>query len=381
MKVIAKTLLELGHAVISACPDPQEMSIWMNSHCLQAANHFESVALHEPKISQPFIRRLQAKAMTLARWQQAARCVQERNAQTGKAPDFIFFPWLDSYLGLPPAIVDRIFPYRWSGLYFQPRYSLLPKKWQWLRRGMVNPISVLSSTGCRMVAIQDETVASLLEHRLGKPIVTFPDFTDESYPDMSFELIPQILSKAAGRKIIGLLGSLERRKGMLTLLDVTQQMGNDWFFVFAGKLAETTFTREELARIQEVVQADPDNCLFHLTRIPTEQQFNAVVQICDVLYAAYENFQTSSNLLTKAALFEKPIIASDDYCIGERVRNYQLGYTVKESDVMGCVLILQRLHRESLRGCLSIKPDFEGYRQKHSLAQLRTALQTSLQFL
>ena len=118
-----------------------------------------------------------------------------------------------------------------------------------------------------------------------------------------------------------------------------------------------------------------------MTRIPTEQQFNAVVQICDVLYAAYENFQTSSNLLTKAALFEKPIIASDDYCIGERVRNYQLGYTVKESDVMGCVLILQRLHQESSRGCLSIKPDFEGYRQKHSLAQLRTALQTSLQFL
>ncbi len=381
MKVIAKTLLELGHAVISACPDPQEMHLWINSHDLLGGNQFEAIVLHEPKMGKLLNHRLQSIAMTLARWRQAAQCIQDRKTQAGRAPDLVFFPCLDSYLGLTPAIVDRIFPHQWSGLFFQPRYALLPKKLPWLRRGILNPISALNSTGCRIIAIQDETIATDLEHRLGKPVVIFPDFTDESCPDMSFDLIKKILSKAAGRKIIGLLGSLERRKGMLTLLEVTQQIGNDWFFVFAGKLAEPTFTRAELDRIQEVVQANPDNCLFYFAQISTEAQFNAVVETCDVLYAVYENFQTSSNLLTKAAVFKKTMLTSDHYCIGERVQKYQLGYTVKESDVMGCVLILQRMHEEFRRGCLSIKPDFDGYRQQHSNRQLRAALETSLQFI
>jgi len=51
----------------------------------------------------------------------------------------------------------------------------------------------------------------------------FPDFTDESLPDFSFPIMKQIQDKAAGRKIIGLLGSLDKRKGFLTLLEVSQK--------------------------------------------------------------------------------------------------------------------------------------------------------------
>ncbi|MDB9425757.1 glycosyltransferase family 1 protein [Microcystis aeruginosa CS-564/01] len=300
----------------------------------------------------------------------------------GKIPDLTFFAWLDSYLGpyLTASISDHIFSYPWSGLYFQPplRKTL---KYQRIRRGILDPLAVLKSKQCLGVAVLDEGIADKLQQKLNKPVVIFPDFTDESPPDMSFEIAQKIRAKAAGRKIIGLLGSLDRRKGTLTLLEVSRQVSDRWFFVFAGKLAESAFTAAELAKIGEIVKANPDNCFFHLTRIPTEAQFNAIIQICDLLYAAYENFFPSVNVLTKAAIFEKPVIASKNYCMGERVEKFNLGYGIEEGSVCQCVSILERFHEELSTGNLSIQPDFEGYRHLHSIEQLRYAFQKILEFV
>ena len=380
LKFFAKTLLELGHEVISLCPEPEEMNLWIANHCPELANNFHSFELHEPSPSQFSSRRLQARAMAVARWQRAAQSIQEISSKLGKAPDITFFAWLDTYLGLIPAITDTIFPYPWSGLYFQPplRKTL---KYQQLRRGILNPLAVLKSKQCLGVAVLDEGIADKLQQKLNKPVVVLTDITDESPPDMDFEIVKKIRAKAAGRKIIGLLGSLDRRKGTLTLLEVSRQVSDRWFFVFAGKLAEPAFTAAELAKIGEIVKANPENCFFHLTRIPTEAQFNAIIQICDLLYAAYENFPYSSNILTKAAIFEKPVIASKNYCMGERVEKFNLGYGIEGGSVCQCVSILERFHEELSTGNLSIQPDFEGYRHRHSIEQLSSAFQKILEFV
>lgn len=381
LKFFAKTLLELGHEVISLCPEPEEMNLWIANHCPELANNFHSFELHEPSPSQFSSRRLQGRAMAVARWQRAAQSIQEISSKLGKAPDITFFAWLDTYLGLIPAITDTIFPYPWSGLYFQPGYLRIPPKFEWMRHGILNPLSVLKSSHCPVVAVLDEGIADKLQQKLNKPVVIFPDFTDESPPDMSFEIAQKIRAKAAGRKIIGLLGSLDRRKGTLTLLEVSRQASDRWFFVFAGKLAEPAFTAAELAKIGEIVKANPDNCFFHLTRIPTEAQFNAIIQICDLLYAAYENFFPSVNVLIKAAVFEKPVIASKNYCMGERVEKFNLGYGIEGGSVSQCVSILERFHEELSTGSLSIQPDFEGYRHRHSIEQLSSAFQKILEFV
>jgi glycosyltransferase involved in cell wall biosynthesis len=381
LKFFAKTLLELGHEVISLCPEPEEMNLWIASHCPELQPRFHSFELHEPATRPIPIRRLQAKAMAVARWQRVAQSIQEISSKLGKAPDITFFAWLDTYLGLIPAITDTIFPYPWSGLYFQPGYLRIPPKLQWMRHGILNPLSVLKSSHCPVVAVLDEGIADKLQQKLNKPVVTFPDITDESAPDINFEIAQKIRAKAAGRKIIGLLGSLDKRKGTLTLLEVSQQVSDRWFFVFAGRLPEPAFTAAELAKIEEIVKANPDNCFFYWNSIPDGSGFNAVVQVCDVLYAAYENFPYSSNILTKAAIFEKPVIASKNYCMGERVEKFNLGYGIEGGSVSQCVSILERLHEELSTGNLSIQPDFEGYRRLHSIEQLRAAFQKILEFV
>ncbi|NCR13669.1 MAG: glycosyltransferase family 4 protein [Microcystis aeruginosa LL13-03] len=381
LKFFAKTLLELGHEVISLCPEPEEMNLWIASHCPELQPRFHSFELHEPATRPIPIRRLQSRATAVARWQRVAQSIQEISSKRGKAPDITFFAWLDTYLGLIPAITDTIFPYPWSGLYFQPGYLRIPPKLQWMRHGILNPLSVLKSSHCPVVAVLDEGIADKLQQKLNKPVVAFPDFTDESPPDMDFEIVKKIRAKAAHRKIVGLLGSLDKRKGTLTLLEVSQQASDRWFFVFAGRLAEPAFTAAELAKIGEIVKANPENCFFHLTRIPTEAQFNAIIQICDLLYAAYENFFPSVNVLIKAAIFEKPVIASKNYCMGERVEKFNLGYGIEGGSVSQCVSILEQLHEELSTGHLSIQPDFEGYRQLHSNEQLRAVFQKVLEFV
>jgi hypothetical protein len=381
LKFFAKTLLELGHEVISLCPEPEEMNLWIASHCPELQPRFHSFELHEPATRPIPIRRLQSRATAVARWQRVAQSIQEISSKRGKAPDITFFAWLDTYLGLIPAITDTIFPYPWSGLYFQPGYLRIPPKLQWMRHGILNPLSVLKSSHCPVVAVLDEGIADKLQQKLNKPVVAFPDFTDESPPDMDFEIVKKIRAKAAHRKIVGLLGSLDKRKGTLTLLEVSQQASDRWFFVFAGRLAEPAFTAAELAKIGEIVKANPENCFFHLTRIPTEAQFNAIIQICDLLYAAYENFFPSVNVLIKAAIFEKPVIASKNYCMGERVQKFNLGYGIEGGSVSQCVSILEQLHEELSTGHLSIQPDFEGYRQLHSNEQLRAVFQKVLEFV
>lgn len=381
LKFFAKTLLELGHEVIVLCSAPEEMNLWIASHCPELANHFHSFELHEPSPSQFSGRWLQARGMAVARWQRAAQSIQKISSKLGKAPDITFFAWLDTYLGLIPAITDTIFPYPWSGLYFQPGYLRIPPKLRWMRHGILNPLSVLKSSHCPVVAVLDEGIAEKLQQKLNKPVVVLTDITDESPPDMSFEIAQKIRAKAAGRKIIGLLGSLDKRKGTLTLLEVSRQASDRWFFVFAGRLAEPVFTAAELAKIQEIVKVNPDNCFFYLNSIPDGSRFNAVVQVCDVLYAAYENFPYSSNILTKAVIFEKPVIASKNYCMGERVQKFNLGYGIEGGSVSQCVSILERLHEELSTGNLSIQPDFEGYRHRHSIDQLISAFQKILEFV
>jgi glycosyltransferase involved in cell wall biosynthesis len=228
--------------------------------------------------------------------------------------------------------------------------------------------------------VLDEGVAEKLQAQLGgKPIIVFPDIVDDSPPDPGFLPALQIREKANGRKIIGLLGVLSKRKGVLVLMQVARQATQEnWYFVFAGELAKESFSSQEQQEILEFAQSKPSNCFFHWQRIPDEAQFNALVNECDVLFAVYQNFLSSSNLLTKAALFQKPVLVSDAYCMGERVRKFGIGLVIAENSVPQCVAALYRLCDPMAQDQQLPVARFDEYLRLHSIEQLRTAFQAVL---
>jgi glycosyltransferase involved in cell wall biosynthesis len=375
MKMFARSLLSLGHSVAAFCPKPHELQAWIKAECPQQSDRFYAYSFCESaafELPVPFMTQI---LRAVRHWKDLAAAVNRYSLQQGTHPTLVFITWLDSYLTsfFPVSLLDRIFRFQWSGLLFHPLHLRMDQSRLLLRRGIFDYDNFLSSVHCRSIAVLDEGVAAGLQRKSGaRPVVVFPDVADFAAPDQTFKILKGIKEKADGRRIVGLIGSLEKRKGLLTLLNLAQntQQGN-WFYIFCGKFYEDGFTPAERRRIDQVVDSLSANCYFHFEYIPNAAQFNALIDLCDVLFAVYENFYHSSNILTLAAHFRKMIVVSKGYCMHDRVSRFQLGLSVDAGDLAQCYSALHIL----LNHQADLHPDFEGFLEHHSEKRLAEAFE------
>jgi glycosyltransferase involved in cell wall biosynthesis len=350
VKTFAKLLLGAGYQVTVLCPAPDEVASEVGGCSSVEDGQLKAHRLSErvPKLLRYIPKRIRTPFLPLVRWWQVSQSLKAVCLASGK-PDLVFFAWLDSYVSgyLPVKLIDWQFPFSWSGLYFHPRHLRAsshnggPQK-----RWFALPQTFLAkSKWASAVAVLDAGVLNVLRAELhGKPAVALPDFTDETPPSDHCTLVDEIKSKAKGKTIIGLLGGLSRRKGLLTLIRIVRQsVGKHWYFVFAGELLEQTYSRDELAEVRTFFSAPREDCFFYLNRISDDAQFNAVVNICDVIFAVYENFLHSSNLVTKTAIFGKRILVSTGGYMEEVVREYALGESVQAGNVEAAIDAICRL--------------------------------------
>ena len=91
----------------------------------------------------------------------------------------------------------------------------------------------------------------------------------------------------------------------------------------------------------------------------------------DIPFLVYDNFASSSNNLTKAAIFNKLVVASKGYCVGDDVNKYELGLTVEQGNVQQCIDAIYQLKNQSH----DLKPKFEQYKNIHSKEVLHEKFQ------
>lgn len=351
-KTFARTWAELGHEVLLIAPRRPDTA---------EATAFRPIATR-PLLPLPVGKPLRKKAVVLQnawiRWQNLSSIGKQLK---DFHPDLVYFPCLDDLLPTlgPSAAMSRVLPYPWSGLLVQ---SALPpyKPWQPdVRPFLRNPL-------CRGIGVLNEYSADSLKPFQPR-IASLPDFADLSLPDTSYPLLHTLRRRAAGRKIISLLGSLGERKGIRLLLDTIPLLPpSDYFFLMAGR----PWLTDGQTRTVRAFEATHPNCLFSLNQIPDEACFNALVEASDVIFAAYRRFTGSSNLLTKAAAFRRPILVSQGECMGRRVKEYGTGLAVPETEAKACSEALVRL-------CRTGAPDISGFRryaEKHSLERLKEEL-------
>jgi hypothetical protein len=259
--------------------------------------------------------------------------VKKSIESSGNQPDLVFFPMVDSYIG-PYVLkqeIDYLFPYNWSGLYMKPQSTILKPSFSYLRRLFLNHNHIFNSKYCKSVGIFIETTSIELLKVINKPIIVFPDIVDMAEINISSTLIKSILKKANGRKIITLSGSLDKRKGVMNFVEIANKLSNEnLFFVLAGEISESSFSIDEINFIKNGAQ---NNSFFFLKRIIDENTFNGLISISSLIYAVYINFPFSSNLIGKAALYNKPILVASNTYMGFIVDKYLLGRSVIESDI------------------------------------------------
>ena len=274
-------------------------------------------------------------------WQPITEACREAEKKFGKA-DLVFIPYLDNLL-FPtgqqlPWFKERwfqhLFPYRWAGLYFHPGYQPYRTSEQMLAYKKCMGVGILNPLDRERIVKQIPDAH----------VLAFPDFAEFTLANSETPLLKDIKQRAAGRPIIASLGVQARRKGLITLLDLAQLPGaENYFFFIGGEVRDHTLERYEQNRIEALAANPPANLWLYNQKIESEEVYNRILADADVVYVGYQNFPSSSNTLTKAAYFGKPILASQDDYIGWATQQYDLGTTFNAYDPAVGLLALKNL--------------------------------------
>jgi hypothetical protein len=333
IRSFSQILLQQGHEVICVVPGKEKVESWITEQLPLQSDRFSAFEFNW-KSPAPAKSRFSQTMQVLRRWRYEKKLLKKIEKEKGKKIDLVFFAWLDDHLApyIPSFLLDNIFPYKWSGLYFHPYHLrretvFLERKANWRDLD-----AVFLSENCLAVAIHDSGIREKFSYRINKPVIHFPETADDTAPDPENELAGLIRKKAGNRIVIGMIGC-EKHKGTLTLARLIAKADpSKYFFAFLGILPENTYTAEEWKEINEFINERRENCFFHFQPVPEGAAYNAVFCSFDIPFLVYDDFVSSSNRLTKAAIFQRLVLASDNYCVGEDVKKFRLGAAVKPQD-------------------------------------------------
>jgi len=275
---------------------------------------------------------------------------------------------------------EWLFRFPWAGLYLHARSFRLPGSPVPYLGGLPCPEKIFNSPNIRLVGVLDEhAVEPLKKITCGKPVCVFPDITCEKMPEewSGTGLAYKVKSFAKGRPIVSLTGHLQWTKGLDLFTQAAGHSGmSEVFFFLSGEINWSEIPIEEKTKLQAEWERLP-NLYAHLQQLP-EPTMNSVYAISDVVVAAYRRFPNSSNALTKAAVWERPIVVCDGYLMAERVKKFGLGEVIPESSAEALVVALKRMLTSGYYDKLRIRARWEEYRKEHSVARLKKIMKEKL---
>lgn len=351
-KLFAKYLLKLGFRVILVLPEKtNQIYEELTESDGVLTRHLYPVSLNVDERSHVgFGKKINSVISCLSLWLRTRRAIKKAESLSKQKVDVVFFSWLDSYLAnyVPHYIVDLLFPYKWSGLFFHPWYLFNTDSAQIAISSRDSVLKAKNHIGC---GVHDESLQKKLIMRTKKPVVYFPEIADSTPPQTDYELASVIRERSGTKPVVGLIG-LEKRKGVLHLLDVIHKDSKKEFFYFiAGEVPYEQYSVSEKGQIGKFIEKIPENVYYHNQPIPEGAQINGVISGFDILFLVYDNFKSSSNFLTKGALFKTLSVGIDSFWIGENIKKYALGLTVDGTNandtLQACRQVLKKTNRIS----------------------------------
>lgn len=362
LKIFAKTLLDQNHNVVVISPKNNEITDWLKKE----STYKNFYTYQSPSLNTSNFRfeKLRPVIEYFKNWRDIKTIVNKARSDYGVSADLIFFNWFDDFAKPLPKwatfLINFYIPYKWGGLGFQLRRFY--KNNSSAEKVLVSNLFRVKS--CKVIATLDEGLADFIQDKkIQNKIVTFPDIT---YSDVADGKLVQDIKKAAnGRKVISMLGALDHRKGFLTLLNVAERLkdNNEYFFVFAGKMYRT-FLPDKQQEVDALLLKKLPNTYLYLDYIESDSEFNGMVRASDILFLVYDNFDFSSNLLTKAAIFNKPVVTSRDTLMGDRVVKYGTGEVIAQGNIEESIKAIEDISQG--KKIYNIK-NYQKYAKEHSI--------------
>lgn len=356
-----RALLDLGCQVAAFCPNPDDVKDYL-AGCVEpgAMDRIRFIEFEMPPT--PRIRPVSWRPAFQA-WlfgSRFRRGLSEMERALGRPFDLVFYPgffdWEQNYLQRLIRAKRR----PWAGLIVHARSPGTPTG--------ITLADLLRHPCSRAIAVVDEEFAPIIEQTLHKPVVVLPDITDENWqPEHPLE--KRFRRFAGTDKLVLCIGHLRPDKGVGTLAQVAVgQPVNGLAFAFVGEI-DWWMDAKTRAFLEHAMIAAP-SAMFHLNRVPEGPPYNAILRACDVIFAAYRDFPNSSNSLTKAAVFEKPLIVSEGHLLAKRVREYRMGEIVPQDDPKATLDAIRRITDDYPAWLAKNQPRWKDYREVHSYAAL-----------
>jgi hypothetical protein len=242
----------------------------------------------------------------------------------GTPPKVVMNMYVDLYT--PDSEIWEIFAQsmqcKWVGIHMDMTHSLVNRPY-W------------KSAALKTIFTINEPATTLMDGGVKEMNYQWlPDVTDISMPVSPSQITIQIQERANGRNIIFLGGAIGGTKNLSLWSELVFKADKSkFFFVQVGKIDYGTLSAHDLAGLQQLLSIKSENFFYLDDYLSDEAVFNELVSKSAVIWGLYRDFDRSSNILTKAALFSKPIIVSKNYLMGQRVNQYKIGCAISETHV------------------------------------------------
>jgi hypothetical protein len=195
------------------------------------------------------------------------------------------------------------------------------------------------------IAYLDEDMANCMAKSLPNVNVRYlPDIANVQVAEKMPDVIELIKHQAKGRRIVFLGGIIGLRKNLNLWLELVDAVDpKKWYFIQIGEIDFKNLKAKEFLGIYKKLLLPPENFMLIPAYIEDEGVFNSIISISDIVFAVYKNFKNSSNMITKASFFHKPILVSDRYLMGRRVQAFRIGVAVPENNIQMIISGLERL--------------------------------------
>ncbi len=381
MRLFVEALLELDYKVLVLFPDEKPIKDWLLEKHPQHQTNLYFQYYQEPHFVVKKCGIFNQAVEVWKKWKHLASQIRVAEKKYDVQVDFVYHTWLDTFIAnyLSPFLLNIAFPFKWSGMYFHPRhYRYIPDKLK--EKVSISEIDIIFKTAkCQNVTVHDEGIVRQFSQRIGKKVMLFPEIADDTQPDMQILPIQEIEAKAKGRTKLLIAGIIDKGKRLYDYMQLAKMAAEDkYFFIFAGPINISHYEPTEQAELKSFLDSKHENCYIYDKYLQEGAEFNAFIAVADIIFLVYENFPSSSNRLTKAAIFKKYVITQNRFCVGEDVQKYGLGETVEEGNLPQALAAMDTLRTRILHEPFPHE-SFEKYSALHSATRLKACFQEVLQ--
>lgn len=255
-------------------------------------------------------------------------------SHTNNDYDLVFFFTIDSVFGIEDQTLVSLHRLlgrsQITGIYYSSSYWRIAEKQAWCRKREEK----LALLHIKYLYTPDPAVRKIKE-KLDSEIkyIWLPDFTTTAPDQSELRLLNSIYLKSNGRKVVGLVGSLGKWKGVLELtnsLVADPTITSQYLFFISGEINRSTFSDEEYDLLRKNLDKLKETCLVNDRNIDSSGGFNALFQAVDFFICVYNNPQ-SSGIFSKAIRFGKPVLGSNQHYIGDMLKAFpQAGVPIDE---------------------------------------------------